>query len=141
MPLVGEPFRHRIRVRFNECDGQGVVFYANYLMYFDVAITELWREASGAGYAGMIANGTDAMVAEANIRYLASARFDDELDLVATVTRLGTTSTVTRLSAERVTDGAVLAEADLRHVFIELETLEKTEIPGEVRAGLGRFTE
>ena len=34
----------------------------------------------------MIASGTDAMVAEANIRYRASARFDDELDLVATVT-------------------------------------------------------
>jgi acyl-CoA thioester hydrolase len=138
---VAEPFRHRIRVRFNECDGQGVVFYANYLMYFDVAITELWRAASGEGYAGMIATGTDAMVAEANIRYRAPARFDDELDLVARVTRIGTTSTMTNLTAERVSDGAVLAEADLRHVFIDLNTLEKTGIPDDVRAGMGRFAE
>jgi acyl-CoA thioester hydrolase len=138
---VAEPFRHRIRVRFNECDGQGVVFYANYLMYFDVAITELWREAFGEGYAGMIASGTDAMVAEANIRYRAPARFDDELDLVARVTRIGTTSTMTNLTAERVSDGEVLAEADLRHVFIDLKTLEKTEIPEEMRAGMGRFAE
>jgi acyl-CoA thioester hydrolase len=138
---VAEPFRHRIRVRFNECDGQGVVFYANYLMYFDVAITELWREAFGDGYAGMIASGTDAMVAEANIRYRAPARFDDELDLVARVTRIGTTSTMTNLTAERVSDGEVLAEADLRHVFIDLKTLEKTEIPEEMRAGMGRFAE
>jgi len=138
---VAEPFRHRIRVRFNECDGQGVVFYANYLMYFDVAITELWREASGEGYAGMIASGTDAMVAEANIRYRASARFDDELDLVARVTRIGTTSTMTHLAAERVSDGELLAEADLRHVFIDLKSLEKTEIPDEIRAGMGRFAE
>ena len=43
---MGQPFRHRIRVRWNESDLQGVVFYANYLMYFDVAMTELWREAS-----------------------------------------------------------------------------------------------
>jgi acyl-CoA thioester hydrolase len=136
---VSAPFRHRIRVRFNECDGQGVVFYANYLVYFDVAITELWRASSGEGYAGMIATGTDAMVAEANIRYRASARFDDELDLVGQVTRIGTTSTVTRLTAERVSDGQVLVEADLRHVFIDLKTLEKTEIPDEVRAGLGKF--
>ncbi len=105
-PRVPEPFRHRIRVRFNECDGQGVVFYANYLVYFDLAMTELWREAFGNGYAGMIESGTDAMVAEANIRYRASARFDDELDLVAAVTRIGTTSTVTRLTAERLSDGA-----------------------------------
>jgi acyl-CoA thioester hydrolase len=138
---VAKPFRHRIRVRFNECDGQGVVFYANYLMYFDVAITELWRETCGGGYAGMIASGTDAMVAEANIRYRAPARFDDELDLVAVVTRIGTTSTVTRLTAERVSDGEVLAEADLRHVFIDLKTLEKTEIPDEVRAGMSGFAE
>ena len=135
-----EPFRHRIRVRFNECDGQGVVFYANYLMYFDVAMTELWREAFGDGYAGMIASGTDAMVAEANIRYRQSARFDDEVDLVAKVTRLGTTSSVTALTAERISDGAVLAECDLRHVFIDPETLEKKEIPAEVRAGMGKYS-
>ena len=138
---MAEPFRHRIRVRFNECDGQGVVFYANYLMYFDVAMTELWREAFGGGYAGLIANGTDAMVAEASIRYRASARFDDELDLVARVTRIGTTSSMTTISAERVSDGAVLAEADLRHVFIDPATLEKTEIPEEVRAGMERYAE
>jgi acyl-CoA thioester hydrolase len=136
---VAEPFRHRIRVRFNECDGQGVVFYANYLMYFDVAMTELWREAFGDGYAGMIASGTDAMVAEANIRYRASARFDDELDLVARVTRIGTTSSVTALTAERISDRAVLAECDLRHVFIDPETLEKKEIPEEVRAGMAKY--
>ncbi len=136
---MSAPFRHRIRVRFNECDGQGVVFYANYLVYFDVAMTELWRDAFGDGYAGMIASGTDAMVAEANIRYRASARFDDELELVAQVTRIGTTATVTRVTAERVSDGTVLAEADLRHVFIDPKTLEKCEIPDEVRAGMGKF--
>jgi acyl-CoA thioester hydrolase len=136
---VAEPFRHRIRVRFNECDGQGVVFYANYLMYFDVAMTELWREAFGGGYAGMIAEGTDAMVAEARIRYHAAARFDDEVDLVASVTRLGNTSSTTELRAERVSDGVALAEGELRHVFIDPNTLSKREIPDEVRAGMGRF--
>lgn len=136
---MSESFRHRIRVRFNECDGQGVVFYANYLMYFDLAMTELWREAFGGGYAGMIESGTDAMVAEANIRYRAPARFDDELDLVAEVSRIGTTSTVTHLTAERVADRAVLAEGDLRHVFIDPETLEKRAIPDEVRGGMERY--
>lgn len=139
MPLVAEPFRHRISVRFNECDPQGVVFYANYLVYFDVAMTELTREAFGGGYVGMIASGVDMMVAEANIRYRASARFGDDVDLVATVTRIGTTSTVTRISAERAGDGAVLAEVDLRHVYIETKTLEKTPIPDEMRSGLERY--
>jgi acyl-CoA thioester hydrolase len=136
---MAEPFSHRIRVRFNECDGQGVVFYANYLVYLDVAITELWREALEGGYAAMIENGTDAMVVEANLRYRSPARFDDELDLSARITRLGTTSTVTSLAVQRVADGALLVDADLRHVFIDRETLRKREIPDEVRAGLGRY--
>jgi acyl-CoA thioester hydrolase len=126
-------------VRFNECDPQGVVFYANYLLFFDVLMTELWREAFDGGYKAMIEAGTDAVVAEANIRYRSSARFDDELDLVAHVTRLGTTSSVTSVRAERVSDGAVLAEGDLRHVFIDPHTLEKRDIPDDVRAGMDRF--
>jgi acyl-CoA thioester hydrolase len=127
-------------VRFNECDGQGVVFYANYLMYFDVAMTELWREAvGGAGYAGMIEAGTDAMVMEANIRYRESARFDDEVDLLAAVTNIGTTSTVTSITAERVIDRAVLAEGELRHVFIQVGTAEKKAIPDEVRTGMSKY--
>jgi acyl-CoA thioester hydrolase len=134
-----DPFRHRIRVRFNECDPQGVVFYGNYLVYFDLLMTELWRAAFADGYRGMIEGGTDAMVAEANIRYRASARFDDELDLLAQVTRVGTTSTVTAVRAERAADGTLLAEGDLRHVFIDRHTLEKKQIPDEVRAGIARF--
>ena len=135
-----EPFRHRIRVRFNECDPQGVVFYGNYLIYFDLLMTELWRAAFANGYEGMIESGTDAMVAEANIRYQASARFDDELDLLARVTRIGTTSTVTAVRAERASDGTLLVEGDLRHVFIDPHRFEKKQIPGEVRAGLGKYS-
>ena len=134
-----EPFRHRIRVRFNECDPQGVVFYGNYLVYFDLLMTELWRAAFADGYKGMIEGGTDAMVAEANVRYRGSARFDDELDLLAQVTRIGTTSTVTAVRAERAADGTLLVEGDLRHVFIDPGKLEKKEIPDQVRAGLERF--
>ena len=43
----GREFRHTIRVRYNECDPQGHVFNANYLAYFDLAMTELWRELGG----------------------------------------------------------------------------------------------
>ncbi len=137
---MSEPFRHRVRVRFNECDPQGVLFYANYLMYFDVLMTELWRAAFEGGYAGLVASGTDAVVAEAKIRYRASARFDDELDLVAQVVRLGSTSSVTGVRAERARDGELLTEGELRHVFIDPHTLEKKEIPDDVRAGMGKYS-
>jgi acyl-CoA thioester hydrolase len=136
---VPDPFRHRLRVRWSECDLQGVVFYPTYLTYFDHAITELWRESVGP-YAEMVPqHGVDMVVGEARIRYLASARFDDEVDVAATVTRLGTTSMTTALSAERAADGALLVEGELRHVFVDPETMQKREIPRAVREALGRY--
>jgi acyl-CoA thioester hydrolase len=135
-----EEFRHRLRVRFDECDPQGVVFYANYLVYFDVGMTELWRTAFGS-YAGLIESGIDAMVAEVSVRYRGSARFDDEIDLVATVVSIGATSSVTAMNVERVADGEPLVEGGLRHVFVDVASHEKTEIPAHVREGLARFAQ
>jgi hypothetical protein len=43
LPPMRDPFRHRIRVRYSECDQQGVVFYPHYLAWFDIAMTELFR--------------------------------------------------------------------------------------------------
>ncbi len=135
---MSEPFRHRLRVRWSECDLQGVVFYPNYLAYFDHAITELWREAIGP-YADMRELGIDMVVAEVGIRYRESARFDEEIDLVARIRRLGNTSMSTELTVERVADGATLAEGELRHVFVDPESFQKHDMPAEVRNALGRF--
>jgi acyl-CoA thioester hydrolase len=135
---MAEPFRHRLRVRWSECDLQGVVFYPNYLAYFDHLLTELWREAVGP-YGEIHTHGIDLVVAEANVRYRASARFDDEIEVVASITRLGTTSMTTGLTVERVEDGALLAEGELRHVFVDPDSFEKRDIPPDVRGGLGRF--
>lgn len=138
LATMAEPFRHRLRVRWSECDLQGVVFYPNYLAYFDHLLTELWREAVGP-YSEITQLGIDLVVAEAKVRYRASARFDDEIEIVATISRLGTTSMTTDLRIERVEDGALLAEGELRHVFVDPDSFAKRDIPPGVRAGLGRF--
>jgi acyl-CoA thioester hydrolase len=135
---MAEPFRHRLRVRWSECDLQGVVFYPNYLAYFDHLLTELWREAVGS-YARIQELGIDLVVAEAGIRYRVSARFDEEIELRARISRLGTTSMTMALTAERVADGVLLAEGELRHVFVDPKTFEKREMPGQVRDRLQRF--
>ena len=124
---------HRIRVRYGECDPQGIVFNAHYLAYADIAITELYRERLGS-WSAIVEHGYDAVVAEAKLRFRAAARFDDELDLRATVLELGTTSTTIRIDIER--DGETLVECDLRHVFVSRETWTKTPIPDFVRVAL-----
>jgi acyl-CoA thioester hydrolase len=132
---VSEPFRHRLRVRYNECDPQGVVFNANYLTYFDLTMTELWRELGG--YQAMVEAGVDMVVAEARIRYLAALRFDDEFEVQATVVRIGSTSMSTEIELlrgdERVVEGA------LRHVFIESGGGETSPIPESIRSGLTAY--
>ena len=130
---MGASHSHRIRVRYGECDPQGVVFNAHYFAYFDIALTELWREVLG-GYTTMMEEGVDLVVAEATARYKAPARFDDELDLEVEVTRAGTTSMATSLRIRR--DGELLVEGEMVHVFIDRAALTKTPIPDRIRSAL-----
>ncbi|MEO3823818.1 thioesterase family protein [Actinomadura sp. B10D3] len=92
---MGEVFTHRLRVRYSECDQQGVVFNGHYLFFYDVALTEMWRELFG-DYADMVAQGYDLVVAEARIRYREGARFDELVDVSMPLAHLGTTSMVVR---------------------------------------------
>ena len=130
---MSEEFRHRIRVRFNECDPQGHVFNANYLAYFDHVMTELWREAIGP-YDAMVAAGTDMVVAEATVRYRSPAGFDDELDFTATLAHLGTTSMTTHIEAH--SGDRLVVEGEMRHVFIDPATKQKCAMPADIRAAL-----
>jgi acyl-CoA thioester hydrolase len=131
-----ETFVHELRVRYGECDPQGIVFNANYLLYFDVAFTELWRAAVGP-WQQMVAEGVDAVVAEANITFRAPARFDDQLELRAEVAQLGRTAVTTEIDVMR--DGELLVAGRLRHVCVSTETWQKTDLPEWVRGGLERF--
>jgi acyl-CoA thioester hydrolase len=137
LPAVPDSFRHTIRVRYSECDSQGVVFNANWLAYFDLVMTELWRERVGL-YQDMLEAGTDMVVAEATVRYLGSAGFDDEIDFEVTVTRLGNTAVSTHIEA--TVQGRPAVSGDMRHVFIDPQTKAKKPMPDHVRDGLTRLS-
>jgi acyl-CoA thioester hydrolase len=130
------PFVHRLRVRFHECDPQGVVFNAHYFAYFDVALTEMWRAAFGS-YQSVVDQGTDVVVVEAAATYRAPARFDEEIEVELAIARLGTTSMTTHTAVRR--DGQLLVEGRLVHVFVDPATMAKQTIPDHVRAGLEQY--
>ncbi len=73
----------RVRVRYAETDQMGVVYYANYLVWFEVGRTDLLRLA-GWSYREMEADGFALPVVEAHCDYRQSARYDDELEIVTT---------------------------------------------------------
>jgi acyl-CoA thioester hydrolase len=126
-------FVHQLRVRYSECDQQGVVFNGHYLFYYDVALTELWR-ARVQPYPEMVARGIDVVVAEATIRYRAAARFDELLDISMGVTHLGTTSLI--IQPEFRVGGRLIADGEVRHVFVDPSTLVKTAMPQDIRSAL-----
>jgi acyl-CoA thioester hydrolase len=136
---VAEPFVHRLRVRYAECDPQGVLFNANYLAYIDHTITEMWREAFG-GYEAMLGRGVDIVVAETRLRFRGAARFDEEIVLSAVVTRIGETAVTSWHRFERL-NGAPVLDGEIRHVFVARGTNDKITIPDWAREGLGRWYE
>ena len=129
-------FVHPLRVRYHECDAQGIVFNANYVAYFDVALTELWRAAFGS-YAAMVDAGSDVVVAEVTATFLAPARFDDEVDVCIAVERLGRTSMASTLAVRR--GGETLVRGRMVHVFVDPATLGKQAIPEDVRERLAPY--
>ena len=124
------PFVHRLRVRYVECDMQGIVFNSHYYAWMDVAHTELIREVLGP--LGVLhALGVDVVVAESSARYFSSAHFDEEIDIEVGLDSLTTTSMTTVHTFRR--DGEVLAEGRVRHVCVGRESWTKTPWPAEVR--------
>src|SRR3954462_508698 len=72
------------RVRYAETDRMGVVYYANYLVWCEVGRVEFMR-ALGRSYAQLERDGVGLAVAEARVRYLAPARFDDLVRIETTL--------------------------------------------------------
>jgi acyl-CoA thioester hydrolase len=130
---MGRRYTHRLRVRYGECDQQGVVFNAHYFAYFDHVLTEVWRDVV-MPYDQMVDTGVDLVVAHAQAAFKAPARFEDELDLVWRVTRLGNTAMTTRIDIQR--DGETLVEGEMVHVYIDTGTNSSRPIPDDIRAKL-----
>jgi acyl-CoA thioester hydrolase len=130
------PFRHRLRVRFGECDPQGIVFNPNYLAYADVALTELMREAAGS-YQALVDAGADMVMVSSRVTYRAPARSDDLLDIELAVGHVGTTSM--RFDGRILRDGELLTELELHYVAVEPGTHVKQPISGLLRDVLERY--
>ena len=130
---MGAPFRHALRVRFNECDPQGIVFNGNYLVFFDVTLTELFRAALGSWHE-MVHRGTDLLLVESRVTYRAPARADDLIDVELAIARFGTTSLT--IGGRILRGGDLLTDADLHYVGVSAEGHEKQPLPPWLRAAL-----
>jgi acyl-CoA thioester hydrolase len=106
----------RIRVRYAETDQMGMVYYANYLIWMEVGRSDFCREC-GFSYREMEREEQAFLaVAEANCRYLAPARYDDEVVIETVLSRVR--SRVVEFNYQIRSGGTLLAEGRTLHVVI-----------------------
>jgi acyl-CoA thioester hydrolase len=121
------PFELTLRVYWEDTDAGGVVFYANYLKFFERARTE-WLRALGVGQEALRRDEQAVfVVGETAVRYLVPARLDDLLRVTVDVRELGRASLVVAQQAWR--EGTLLAEGTIRIGCVDSGTFRPRRIP------------
>ena len=124
-----------IRVYWEDTDAAGIVFYANYLRYFERARTE-WLRGYGFGQEALRRDGLAFVVSETTLRYVKPARLDDIVDVSVDVVQLGQASLHLAQQARRA--GELLAEGTIRIGCVELGTFRPCRIPNDIRISIQR---
>jgi len=122
---MSEAFSWPIRVYWEDTDAGGIVYYANYLKFFERARTE-WLRASGIGQQALReATGGMFVVAQADVRYLKSARLDDELLITTSLLTPGRASMTIGQQAFLKNAGppALLCQATIRAGWVNAQGL------------------
>jgi acyl-CoA thioester hydrolase len=123
-------FTHPVRVRWNECDPQGIVFNANYLLYVDLAVTEFWRGPFGSYQRFVAETGVDVVLADVQLRFRGSARFDDEIAITLEPAMTSASSLTMRSTIDRGADR--LIEGTSRYACVDARTLAKRPAPSSL---------
>ena len=133
-----KPFQWPVRVYWEDTDAGGIVFYANYLKFFERARTE-WLRSLGVGQQALRDTvGGMFVVTDANIRYLRPARLDDCLTVTAQAKDLGRASLTIEQSVwltpneENGVEPALLCEGAVRIGWVDSQQMRPTRIPQQV---------
>jgi len=127
----------RHRVLYGDTDAMGIVYYANYLRFFEMGRNEYLRVRCGS-YREMEAYGIRLPVIEVSARYRASARFDDQVGIATRLESVGYARTQFAYRLVRLEDEALLVEGSTMHACVSAATGRAKRFPSDVRARLLR---
>ena len=129
-PVPAASFRHTVRVYWEDTDAGGIVFYANYLKFFERARTE-WLRALGHSQQEMVdTTGCMFVVQDTHVRYLRPARLDDLLVVTVDVTERGKASL--RIRQQAWCADRLLTEGEIRIGCVERASMKPSRIPGPI---------
>jgi acyl-CoA thioester hydrolase len=106
------------RVIYGDTDQMGVVYYANYLRWFEKGRSEFLRQI-GLPYSAVERQGFNFPVVEVSCRYLQSARYDDEIHIETVLTELGLASLSFQYRISRDADDCLLATGSTKHACLD----------------------
>ncbi len=121
-----------IRVRYSEVDQMGVLHHSRFWVYFEMGRTELLRK-SGVAYADLEKAGVFFVVAKCSARFIAAARYDDELVLKTAITRMGAARIDHAYELRRAADDLLLATAETTIACVDRQG-QIIAIPDNLRA-------
>ena len=127
---MAKPFRYYVRVRYQDCDAQHVVFNARYGDYIDLAVTEFLRAALPDR--NTFDGSFEIQVVRQLIEWQGPARFDDVLEITVAVKRLGNTSVMIGFDVARPGE-AVIVSAELTYVALAKATWKKRSLTARER--------
>jgi len=122
----------RVRVRYAETDNMGVVYYANYLVWFEVGRTDLMRN-NGCTYRDMEADGFSLPVTEAQCEYKQSAKYDDEVEIRTDASLMSAVRVQFTYEVVRASDNVLLATGHTVHAVLGRDGRPR-RLPEHVRA-------
>ena len=125
-------FSARTRVGFSDTDAQGIVYYGRYSPYFDLARVEYLR---AIGQLHRKSDGDFVMRAN-DVEYFAPARFDDQLEIYARVSRIGRTSITFQFAAYKIPEDTLMVTAHQTLVYVDLEERRALQVPDDYRAAV-----
>ncbi|WP_150047172.1 MULTISPECIES: tol-pal system-associated acyl-CoA thioesterase [Methylomonas] len=120
-------FNWPVRVYYEDTDAGGVVFYANYLKFFERARTEMLRQAGFEQDRLMVELGVLFVVRSVGVDYLKPARFNDQLDVSAGIVEVKKTSLTFEQAVTRNLD--ILCTGSVRIACIDVRTMKPQPIP------------
>ncbi len=134
--LMPSPFCYYLRVRYQECDAQGVVFNARYGDYIDIATMEFFRQI---GFAAEVASAElDMQLVKQTTTWKAPARNNQVLEISVAAKTLGTTSFTLLVQFRIAGTEALTCEAETIYVRVDAKTLTKRALGDRFREGLLR---
>ena len=134
MPREEFRFSTSVRVRWMECDAQGIVFNGAYMGYLEIAQAEYFRNLGFSIYRIAQRGYFDSAVVKATIEYKAPARVDDILELRARVPRIGNTSLTLDVEIYAEDSDSLLTVMQAVYVGFYPETGATRPVPDEIRA-------